>query len=139
MAGLASPLEKPEAYPSILVAAEEDVRKVLLSRLEPDGYLVFEAENEAEALQIVIGQSRPIHILLADVRMNGQNLAAALEPYRPEMVAVFVTALPDAISNILDPDKAAAKVRELLKAPRGAAAGTATNRRANGKFLGMTA
>ena len=109
--------EEPVSLPSIIVAAKDGLRQTLARGLEVQGYQVFEAENEAEALHIVIGQSRPINILLADTELDGHNLARTLQPYRPEMQALFVSADPQDLSGSLNPESALLKVREALKLP----------------------
>lgn len=91
------------------------MRQALVERLRLDGYLVFEANDKDEALQIVVAQSRRIHILLTDVSTDGSSLAATLHSYRPEMRVVSFKG---------DPEYVLAKVREILKPPtRGPAAG----------------
>jgi CheY-like chemotaxis protein len=105
-------------FPTILVAAEEGLRQALIHSLEVDGYLVFDARNEAEALAIIVNQSRPIHILLADVNMNGHELARTLEPYRKEMQVLFVTVDPPGLSDALDLESALARVRRVLTPPK---------------------
>ena len=125
-----------ESFPSILVAAQEELRKTLVRSLEAEGYLVFGAGSEAEAFHIVISQSRLIHILLADVNMSGYNLATALKPYRQDMRVLFIAASnKGCFSDALNADAALAKVRELLTLPKW----TRGNRRAGEKVLGMTA
>jgi CheY-like chemotaxis protein len=111
-------LEKRDGFPTILVAAENGLRQRLVRTLAADGYLVLDARNEVEALHIVISHSRPIHILFADVNMNGYDLARTLKSYRPEMRALFVTVHSQGLSDSLDPETTLAKVRQLLKLPK---------------------
>jgi len=119
----AAPDQQLERVPTVLIAAHQELLNVLVHLLELDGYLVFEARNQAEALHVVVSQSRLIHILLADVNMNGYALARTLKPYRPEMKTLFVTAHPQqGLSDALIPSVARARVRELLKVPTGMAA-----------------
>lgn len=103
--------------PTVLIAAGEELRATLASNLEADGYLVLEAGSEAEALHVVVAQTRTIHILLTDLDMNGRKLARDLHPYRPEMRIFFVTADAQNISEALSAPTAIARVRECLKVP----------------------
>ena len=113
---------KHKSFPAVLIAAPEQLLNALADLLRQGGYLVFEARNKAEALNIVIGQSRLIHILLADINMDGHALATTLERYRPEMKALFVTAhLQQGFSEALTPSMVAAKIRDILILPEGIA------------------
>ncbi|MBV8864509.1 MAG: hypothetical protein JO210_03820 [Acidobacteriaceae bacterium] len=121
--------EEKEFCPTILIATSVGTRPALAHSLRQDGYVVFEASSEAEALLATISQSRLIHILLADATMNGRKLARTLRPYRREMQAVFVTANPKAgLADGLTPDIALAKIRVILKLPRQIAAAAQRNR-----------
>lgn len=109
--------EGPLSLPSIIIAAKDGLRQMLARSLRMDGYQVFEAGSEAEVWHIVIGQSRPINILLADIEIDGIALARTLRPYRPEMQALFVSADPQELSESLNPDTALLRIREALKLP----------------------
>lgn len=112
-----------ESFPTILIAATEELLSDLKQRLQPDGYLVFEATKESEALHVVISQSRRIDVLLADVNMGGPTLAATLKRYRPEMRIMFVAAFPKQnLSDAMSPEIAIAQVRKVLLFPKGMAA-----------------
>ena len=116
--GKAKRIEEQESFPTILIATDAGSRQALVRNLWLDGYLVFEASCEAEALFFVISQSRPIHVLLTDADIEGRKLARTLKLYRREMQALFVTLNPkQSLSDGLNPEIAVAKVRELLKVP----------------------
>ncbi len=113
---------KPEPVPTVLIAAHEELLDSLAHLLSLDGYLIFEARNEAEALHVVVSQARLIHVLLVDVDMDGYALARTLTRYRPEMKAVFITAHPQqGLSDALTPSAARSRIRELLTLPKGLA------------------
>ncbi len=111
-------IEEQESFPTILVATDPESRHALVRNLWLDGYLVFEASCEADALFFVVSQSRPIHVLLTDANIEGRKLARTLNLYRHEMQALFVASCPrQSISDGLNPETAVAKVRELLRLP----------------------
>ena len=85
------------------------MRHTLVHNLRLDGYFVLEACDGAEALRIVIGQSRPIHVLLTDVSVHGTTLAEGLKPSRPEMRPLFFTG---------DTKNLLAQVRQILEPPQ---------------------
>jgi hypothetical protein len=67
-------LEGHDYSPTILVVGDDGMRQTLTHNLRLDGYFVFEACDQAEALLIVIGKSRPIHVLLTDVSVHRAGL-----------------------------------------------------------------
>jgi response regulator RpfG family c-di-GMP phosphodiesterase len=103
--------------PTILITARGELRASIVPTLEMEGYLVLEASSETEALRLVICQTRSIEIFLADVDMNGRQLAHLLTPYRPEMEAFFIASDVNKFSDALNADTALEKVRERLKVP----------------------
>ena len=112
-------IEEPESFPTILIATDTGSRHALVRNLWRDGYLIFEANSEAEALFFVVSQSRPIHVLLTDANIEGRKLARTLKLYRHEMQAMLVTSSPkQGLSDGLNPETAVGKIRELLKLPR---------------------
>jgi CheY-like chemotaxis protein len=68
-------LERHDWSPTILIVGDDGMRHTLVHNLRLDGYFVLEACDGAEALRIVIGQSRPIHVLLTDVSVHGTSLS----------------------------------------------------------------
>jgi response regulator RpfG family c-di-GMP phosphodiesterase len=112
------PIDLPlGTLPTVLVAAHEELRESVVLTLKTDGYLVMEAANEAEALHLVISQTRSIHILLVDLEMNGRKLAEDLNPYRPEMRVLFIALHSLNSSETFNAGAAMAKIREYLEVP----------------------
>ena len=109
--------DRPEELPTVLIAAGQELRASIVTALEADGYLVFEARSEAEALHIVISQTRSIHILLADMQMNGHRLAGILNLYRPEMRIFLIASHSRNFTDALNAADAVEKVREHLEVP----------------------
>ena len=59
---------------TILVAEDsEPLRELTCALLETNGYTVLAARNAAEAIELSDRQDRPIHILLTDVIMPGNE------------------------------------------------------------------
>jgi CheY-like chemotaxis protein len=115
----ATRVERQEFLPTILIATEAEWSHPLAHMLQLDGYVAFEASGEAEALVVVISQSRPIHILLVDDNIDGQQLARTLKLYRREMQVLFITAnSQQSFSDGLHPQIALAKVRKMLELPQ---------------------
>ncbi len=78
----------------LLVDDEPDVRHLARDILEPNGYRVLEAGDADEALRIAQSHAEPIHLLLTDVVMpglGGHELAARLQPQRPEMKVLYMS------------------------------------------------
>lgn len=133
------PPKDPEWVPTVLIAAEQELRNAVVPALEAEGYLVFEARNAAEALHIVVTHSRLIHILLADVALNGDNLVEALCAYRSEMRAFLITTHSHHFLDALSPTGALMKVRQQLELPKGIAKQGAANGKARAHVIGMSA
>jgi hypothetical protein len=113
----------------------------MANNLRVEGYFVLEACDGAEALRIVIGQSRQIHVLLTKLRVQGTNLAETLKPYRPEMQALFFTGSQEKLlaqlRQILKPQKESAATEWRTRAPArqtpgNLPAGSPLNRRGEG-------
>jgi CheY-like chemotaxis protein len=117
------------------VEDEESLRKLTRVFLEIRGYLVLEASNGHEALQVAERYPGSIHVLLTDAvmpGMSGRELAERLVRLRPEMKVVSMSAYTeDAIVGlgILDeetaflekpfsPDDLASKIRDVLKSEK---------------------
>jgi len=110
-----------ESFPTVLVATSD--RKMCLefvAHLQQESCLVLTAANPDEARQIIVSHSRPIHVLLIDLAMDGFALAARLNRYRPHMRAVFFSEQPGDASDTLSPENALAAVRSLLGIGRSA-------------------
>jgi two-component system cell cycle sensor histidine kinase/response regulator CckA len=108
--------------------------------LKIKGYTVVEARNAPDAIQFTKGHSGPIDLVLTDVvmpGMKGRELVERLESIRPGMKVLYMSAYTeDAIINFgilspgtafieksFSPDDLACKVREVLEATQGRAAG----------------
>ena len=112
-----------EAFPTILLV---DINggwwSAVISGLEEDKYHILRAESWDEALHFAKTHSRQIHVLLAEDSRDGHLLADTLKPYRPEMQVVFVADQTNANPpEALEPERAAAKIRELLRPPKATA------------------
>jgi two-component system, cell cycle sensor histidine kinase and response regulator CckA len=119
----------------LLVEDAQPVRGVVREILEIHGYEVIEARHGAEALALEAGHGGPIHLLLTDVvmpEMSGRELAQRLVPRRPEMNVLYMSGYTDdaivrhgvleagmaLLPKPFTPDALAAKVRQILDAPR---------------------
>jgi two-component system, cell cycle sensor histidine kinase and response regulator CckA len=87
----------------LLVEDADSIREPAREILEGKGYKVLAARDGAEALALAGDFREPIHLLVTDVimpGMSGGQLAARLEPERPEMKVLFMSGYPeDAISR----------------------------------------
>lgn len=107
-------LPEQDPFPTVLVFAEDALLRALVENLTLQGYLVLPARNGAEALELVISQSKRIHILIADVTIGGHELARTLKLYRPDMQNLFISVHVQASSDVLDLRATLMKVRQLL-------------------------
>jgi PAS domain S-box-containing protein len=115
----------------LLVEDEEMVRDLARRVLADSGYSVLEASHGEEAIQLCKEQSRPIHLMVADVIMphlNGYELAQHLSQICPGMKVLYISGYTDdpiLYRNILDqglpflqkpfsPEMLVRKVREVL-------------------------
>ena len=109
-----------EEFPTILLA---DIAggwgSAVIGRLEEDKYHVLTARSWDEALHFAKTHSRQIHLLLAEDSRDGNVLAETLKPYRPHMRVLYVTVQSNrGPREALEPESAAAKIRELLRPPK---------------------
>ena len=119
----------------LLVEDATRVREVVREILEMNGYAVLEARHGAEALEISARHGSRIHLMVTDVvmpQMSGRELAQHLAGTRPDMRVLFMSGYTDNaivrhgvleagtafLSKPFTPDALAAKVREVLDAPR---------------------
>lgn len=82
----------------LLVEDDDGVRELLCEVLGSHGYVVLEAGNGQDAMQICGTYKDPIHMMITDVvmpRMNGCDLAARVTVSRPETKVVFMSGYTD--------------------------------------------
>ena len=109
-------------YPTVVVAHNDaELRSTLADRLRQDGYNVLEADDLPSMVEIVLTQTRPLH-LLTDPSTDTRTWAKRLKHHRPEMIVWFVDRphleLP---SDVLTPEIALTTVRGFLNRFRGEA------------------
>jgi PAS domain S-box-containing protein len=83
----------------LVVEDKAEVRDLAAEVLESCGYQVLVAASGAEALAVSEQYVSTIHLLLTDLvmpYMNGQELAAQLQPLRPDMRVLFMSGYADA-------------------------------------------
>jgi PAS domain S-box-containing protein len=125
----------------LLVEDAQRVRAVVREILEMSGYVVLEARQGAEALEVSNRHAGTIHLLVTDVvmpQMSGRELAQRLATLRPELKVLYMSGYTDDaivrhgvlaagiafLSKPFTPDALALKVREVLDGVAdGAAAG----------------
>ena len=80
---------------TILVVEDDDeVRGIVRDLLGQQGFLVLEARNGREALELAEKYSLPVHLLLTDVvmpEMGGKELADALRKLMPDLRVLFMS------------------------------------------------
>ena len=91
-----------------VLLAEDDpsVRRLVVSELTRRGFTVIEAEDGAAALEIFRREKDRIDVLVTDVvmpRMNGADLAKAVERIRPGLKILFISGHPERAGAGLDP------------------------------------
>jgi len=129
----------------LLVEDEASIRTLARKVLESAGHRVVEAKSGPDALELVRGSGDPIHLLLTDLvmpEMAGTELASRLLESRPELRILYMSGYTDDAvvrHGLLDhrhhflpkpftPSVLAAKVREVLDAPREAGPAGAASR-----------
>ena len=117
MASVSNPVSGRPSHPTVLVVTgDSNLRQFLASGLQEDRCLVLEADRPELALHLVIGHSRPIHILLIDAKIAYPAFEETLKQYRPLMQVLHIARDPEQrLLGILAPDVALAKIRELLQ------------------------
>jgi hypothetical protein len=123
----------PEGGSETVLVVEDDasVRKVAKAFLEHFGYVVLEAANAGEALELCRREVHRIDLLLADVilpEMSGRELAERIKALKPGVEVLYMSGYTDNVivkHGVLDPGVAfiqkpftlealARKVREVL-------------------------
>ena len=97
-----APVALPEPAPplqTILVVEDEPgIRALVRKILKRECYEVLEAGSAEEALEIASAHQPRIDLLLTDVmlpKMNGRDLAAALQESRPDVKVLYVSGYTD--------------------------------------------
>jgi signal transduction histidine kinase len=115
----------------LLVEDEDSVRAIARRVLLKNRYTVLEARDGQDALRVSASWNEPIHLMVTDVvmpRTNGHQLAASLQPLRPDMKVLFMSGYTDDamirrhvaesgrpfLQKPFTPSGLAAKVREVL-------------------------
>jgi CheY-like chemotaxis protein len=128
-----APAEVPPAKPGaasgsetvLVVEDEANVRLLVRKALQLKGYQVLEAADGTEGVRTCVNHVGPIHLMITDSIMpdlNGQAVARAVKPLRPEMRVLFMSGYtPDALDpNVpylqkpFTTEALACKVREVL-------------------------
>jgi two-component system, cell cycle sensor histidine kinase and response regulator CckA len=131
---VAAPVSPRGAERILIVEDEGAVRRMAGRALAAQGYAVLEAENGADALEVLARADGPVDLVLTDVVMpilNGRELAERLAAERPRLRVLFMSGYTDddvVRRGLLDPGAPflqkpfvpadlARKVREVLDAP----------------------
>ena len=100
--------ESPDPAPSeargvILLADDEEAIRWLGRRfLEADGWVVLEARDGEEALEIIESHEGPLRLVVTDLNMpkvSGQELAEVLSIFRPGLPVLGITGFLSAVSH----------------------------------------
>ena len=119
----------------LVVEDQAEARSVIRETIHRRGYVVLEAANGAEALQISQNHVGPIHALVTDVvmpGMSGRRVAELLQSQRPNLRVIYMSGytddaivhhgvLEEGISFVQKPFTAIGllqKIREALDAPQ---------------------
>jgi two-component system, cell cycle sensor histidine kinase and response regulator CckA len=92
-------LLSPRGAETILIVEDEAaVRRMAARALAAQGYAILEAENGAEALEVLARNGSPIDLVLTDVVMplvNGRELGERLSVERPGLRVLFMSGYTD--------------------------------------------
>jgi CheY-like chemotaxis protein len=78
----------------LLVEDTTLVRDLVRRILQKQGYILLEAQNGEEALQLITNYAGPIHLLLTDIVMpgiSGKTLAEEAAHLRPDMKVLYIS------------------------------------------------
>ena len=73
---------------------ETAVRRFAVRVLQREGYLVMEASDGAEALDLLQGQEASVEVVVSDIvmpRLNGVELMQALSVSRPDLPVILMS------------------------------------------------
>jgi len=107
--------EEQHAFPTIVVAHEDgEIRRALIDNLSQ--YNVLEAKDVPTLVEIVLTQSRPLHVLLTDASPEKRHWVARLQQRRRKMLVWYVERSQGVnASDVLSPEVALMNVRELFE------------------------
>jgi hypothetical protein len=107
-------------FPTALVAAESDAMRLALLRCLPQAHcLVLEADSQDRVLEILVGHSRPIHVLLLDAGIADPTFTALPKRYRSGLEVVIVAGCSDSPpAGALAIKDAVLRAREIIQAAR---------------------
>lgn len=116
----------------LLTEMDNGVRAYIQFALSRFGYTVLQATDGREAAQRYEAHAEPIHLLIADMRMGGGDMAEVLVTMHPETRVLFLVDPEDDmvhdkiaqervafIQKPFSPDALACKVREVLDRAKG--------------------
>ena len=116
----------------VVLVAEDDrsVRRLVTTELARRGFTVLDAEDGRAALDLFQEHKEKVDVLVTDIvmpRMNGADLAKAVEKIRPGQKILFISGHPERAGQGLDPtgvpnllmkpftaDILAARIKELI-------------------------
>ena len=82
----------------LVVEDEASVRNLVTTVLNRQGYVILEAPEGRQALEVMQGHDGPIHLLLTDTvmpEMGGSELAAQFATLRPDTKVLFMSGYTD--------------------------------------------
>jgi PAS domain S-box-containing protein len=89
----------------LVVEDEPEIRRLAVEALKKAGYIVLNAGDGAEALQVIDGYDGEIDLLFTDIvmpTMGGRELAAALQPRFPKMQVLYTSGYTAEFEGIAD-------------------------------------
>jgi CheY-like chemotaxis protein len=95
---VAAPPSPRGAETILIVEDEAAVRRMASRALRSQGYTILEAENGAEALEVLARATGPVDLVLSDIVMpvlNGGELGERLAAERPELRVLFMSGYTD--------------------------------------------
>jgi two-component system chemotaxis response regulator CheY len=104
----------------LIVEDEEDIREILGMHLASAGFAILEAENGAQAIDVIAAQktdSEKVRLIICDIRMPEVNGLEAVEFFHdraPEIPVIVVTGFAD---NTLENNLMAKGVKKFLIKP----------------------
>ena len=91
----------PHRETILLVDDHPSIRKLMGSILKSEGYVVLEAEDGRQALELCRHYASRIHLLLTDIvmpQMNGHMLAEQIVLLRPDIQILYMSGYVDPLA-----------------------------------------